>query len=147
MNIDMILVTISNNPNPYPNKASTRRELPVVVTSNSFVREAVRQVGPSVVRVDCEREISPLMTLLNPEAFREGDTIKVSGSGIVVRLETLTLSLATTLTLALTLTLSLAPTLIRSQTPTQTLTRTLTKALIPNPNLILILIENLTLTL
>ena len=51
--------------------------------STNFVREAVKVVGPSVVRVDCEREVSPFMQLFT-DAFRDGDTIKVSGSGIVV---------------------------------------------------------------
>lgn len=53
--------------------------------SSSFVRDAVRVVGPAVVRIDCEREIPPFMSLFGGgENFREGDTIKVSGSGIVV---------------------------------------------------------------
>ena len=47
--------------------------------SSNFVREAVKVVGPSVVRVDCERDASAFMS----NAF-EGDTVKVSGSGIVV---------------------------------------------------------------
>ena len=51
--------------------------------STNFVREAVKVVGPSVVRVDCEREVSSFMQLFT-DAFRDGDTIKVSGSGIVV---------------------------------------------------------------
>ena len=81
-----VSITSTRLPNNRVNKAATSRTetQPVIVSSNSFVRDAVRQVGPSVVRVDCEREISPLMTLLNPEAFKDGDTIKVSGSGIVV---------------------------------------------------------------
>ena len=66
---------------PAPTKKSDR---PITVSSNSFVRDAVQQVGPSVVRVDCEREIPPLLSLFNPGAFKDGDTIKVSGSGIVV---------------------------------------------------------------
>ena len=79
-------ITSTRLPNARDNKAPARKSesQPIIVSSNSFVRDAVRQVGPSVVRVDCEREISPLMTLLNPEAFKEGDTVKVSGSGIVV---------------------------------------------------------------
>jgi S1-C subfamily serine protease len=81
-----VSITSTRLPSNRVNKAATSRSeaQPVIVSSNSFVRDAVRQVGPSVVRVDCEREISPLMTLLNPEAFKDGDTIKVSGSGIVV---------------------------------------------------------------
>lgn len=55
-----------------------------LVTSSSFVREAVRSVGPSVVRIDCEREIPQMVSMFAPENFREGDTIKVSGSGFVV---------------------------------------------------------------
>lgn len=66
---------------PTPAKKSDR---PIIISSNSFVRDAVQQVGPSVVRVDCEREIPPLLSLFNPGAFKDGDTIKVSGSGIVV---------------------------------------------------------------
>ena len=41
--------------------------------STNFVREAVKVVGPSVVRVDCEREVSPFMQLFT-DAFRDGDT-------------------------------------------------------------------------
>ena len=52
--------------------------------SSSFVREAVRTVGPSVVRIDCERDIPQMVTMFAPENFREGDTMKVSGSGFVV---------------------------------------------------------------
>eukprot|EP00607_Mallomonas_marina_P007488 CAMPEP_0182416490 /NCGR_PEP_ID=MMETSP1167-20130531/798_1 /TAXON_ID=2988 /ORGANISM="Mallomonas Sp, Strain CCMP3275" /LENGTH=367 /DNA_ID=CAMNT_0024589293 /DNA_START=388 /DNA_END=1491 /DNA_ORIENTATION=+ len=52
----------------------------------SFVRDAVRIVGPSVVRVDCEREISGLFSMFT-ENHREGDTVKVGGSGIVVSSE------------------------------------------------------------
>lgn len=55
-----------------------------LVTSSSFVREAVRSVGPSVVRVDCERDLPQMVTMFAPENFREGDTMKVSGSGFVV---------------------------------------------------------------
>jgi S1-C subfamily serine protease len=79
-------ITASRVPNNRNNIPSPRKSdsQPTTMFGNSFVRDAVRQVGPSVVRVDCEREISPLMTLLNPEAFKDGDTIKVSGSGIVV---------------------------------------------------------------
>jgi hypothetical protein len=50
---------------------------------NSFVRDAVKTVGPSVVRIDCEREINPLLSILSPDKFNEGDVIKVSGSGVV----------------------------------------------------------------
>lgn len=53
-------------------------------TSTSFIREAVRNVGPSVVRIDCEREITSLMSVLSPESnMKEGDYIRVSGSGFV----------------------------------------------------------------
>jgi len=52
--------------------------------SSSFVRDAVRSVGPSVVRIDCERDIPQMVTMFAPENFREGDTMKVSGSGFVV---------------------------------------------------------------
>ncbi len=46
---------------------------------SSFVRDSVKVVGPSVVRVDCEREIPQMMGL-----FTDLDTVKVSGSGFVV---------------------------------------------------------------
>lgn len=52
---------------------------------SSFVRDAVRSVGPSVVRIDCEKEISSMMALLAPESpLKEGDVVKISGSGFVV---------------------------------------------------------------
>jgi S1-C subfamily serine protease len=47
-----------------------------------FVRNAVRHVGPSVVRIDCEREISPMMSIFS-DTLREGDVVKVSGTGII----------------------------------------------------------------
>ena len=74
----------SSNSRTMPSQKSTKNSerLPII-TGNSFVRDAVRQVGPSVVRIDCEREVSPLMALFNPD-FKDGDTMKVSGSGIVV---------------------------------------------------------------
>jgi len=53
-------------------------------SSSSFVRDAVRTVGPSVVRIDCERDIPQMVTMFAPDNFREGDTMKVSGSGFVV---------------------------------------------------------------
>ena len=67
----------SNARRPFEGSRSSSR------VSTNFVREAVKVVGPSVVRVDCEREVSPFMSLFT-DAFRDGDTIKVSGSGIVV---------------------------------------------------------------
>jgi S1-C subfamily serine protease len=51
--------------------------------TSSFVRDAVRTVGSAVVRVDCEREVSPMQMMLQPGMYQEGDTIKVSGSGFV----------------------------------------------------------------
>ena len=78
-NIDSTRSSVSRYPTP-----SKKSDRPIIVPSNSFVRDAVQQVGPSVVRVDCEREIPPLLSLFNPGAFKDGDTIKVSGSGIVV---------------------------------------------------------------
>lgn len=63
-----------------PNHPAHRKR----TTSSSFVREAVRSVGPSVVRIDCERDIPQMVTMFAPENFREGDTMKVSGSGFVV---------------------------------------------------------------
>lgn len=52
-------------------------------SGTSFVRDAVRSVGPAVVRIDCEREIPPYMSMFS-ENLREGETVKISGSGIVV---------------------------------------------------------------
>jgi len=49
----------------------------------SFVRDAVRSVGSSVVKIDCEREVPQFMSIF-ADSFRDGDTIKVSGSGILV---------------------------------------------------------------
>lgn len=55
--------------------------------AHSFVRDAVRAVGPSVVRIDCEREIPSLQAMLAP-GNRPGremtETVKVSGSGFIV---------------------------------------------------------------
>lgn len=50
----------------------------------SFVREAVKNVGASVVRIDCEREVAPMLSIFN-DVYREHpiETIKVSGSGVV----------------------------------------------------------------
>ena len=73
----------NDNKNNFPNtnngefSSSTK-------TSTSFIREAVRNVGPSVVRIDCEREITSLMSVLSPESnMKEGDFVRVSGSGFV----------------------------------------------------------------
>lgn len=49
----------------------------------NFVRNAVQKVGPSVVRIDCEREISPMMAFFSDQ-FQEGTLVKVSGSGIII---------------------------------------------------------------
>merc|ERR1711991_1179207 len=51
--------------------------------SNSFVRDAVQVVGPSVVRICCEREIYGGMGLFG-ENTREGQVVKISGSGVIV---------------------------------------------------------------
>lgn len=51
--------------------------------SSQFVRNAVKTVGPSVVRVDCEREVSDMMSAFG-ESGKEGDVVKVCGSGFVV---------------------------------------------------------------
>jgi len=52
--------------------------------SSTFVRDAVRTVGPSVVRIDCEREMPSMVSMFAPEgSFREGEVMKVSGSGFV----------------------------------------------------------------
>lgn len=50
---------------------------------SSFVRDAVKVVGPSVVRIDCEKEIPPLLAMFS-ESLKEGETLKISGTGIVV---------------------------------------------------------------
>ena len=36
----------------------------------AFVRDAVKAVGASVVRVDCEREVPPMQVLMNPGQFK-----------------------------------------------------------------------------
>ena len=74
---------------PQPKLPSIGPQAPVIKSyqsgSGSFVRDAVRNVGPSVVRVDCEREVTSIMSVLSPETnSREGDVIKVAGSGFVV---------------------------------------------------------------
>lgn len=51
--------------------------------SSSFVRDAVSVVGPSVTRIDCERDVPAIISLFT-DSYREGETVKVSGSGIVV---------------------------------------------------------------
>ena len=52
-------------------------------TGNSFITDAVHTVGPSVVRIDCEREMPPMMSMFGDQ-FKEGETIRISGSGFVV---------------------------------------------------------------
>lgn len=49
--------------------------------SFQFVRAAVQSVGPSVVRIDCEREVSSLMSLFSDT--KEGEVIRVAGTGII----------------------------------------------------------------
>lgn len=39
-------------------------------------------VGPSVVRIDCERDVSQLMSLFSDQ-YRDLESIKVSGTGII----------------------------------------------------------------
>jgi S1-C subfamily serine protease len=51
-----------------------------------FVRNAVQAVGPSVVRIDCDREVPQIMSLFS-EQFRDVDMVKVSGTGITVSRE------------------------------------------------------------
>jgi S1-C subfamily serine protease len=46
---------------------------------SSFVRDSVNLVGPSVVRVDCERTMHSMMGI-----FQDIETAKVSGSGFIV---------------------------------------------------------------
>ena len=62
---------------------SFQRSSVAVNQGSQFVRNAVRAVGPSVVRIDCEREISDVLSLFS-DKFREGDVVKVSGTGIIV---------------------------------------------------------------
>src|SRR5437762_3435199 len=50
----------------------------------SFVRDAVKSVGPSVVRINCDREIDSMMAAFSPDRFRDGDVFKVAGSGLIV---------------------------------------------------------------
>ena len=52
------------------------------VVGTSFVRDAVKRVGPSVVRVDCEREIPQFLAMFNDQ-YKENDIVKVGGSGII----------------------------------------------------------------
>ena len=53
-------------------------------SSPTFIREAVRNVGPSVVRIDCEREITTILSVLTPDMnMKEGDFVRISGSGFV----------------------------------------------------------------
>lgn len=59
---------------PTPNKQNQLQFL--------FVRNAAQHVGPSVVRIDCDREISPMLSMFS-DGFREGDIMKVSGTGII----------------------------------------------------------------
>lgn len=47
------------------------------------MRDAVRSVGSSVVRIDCEREVTPVQMMMQPGFYQEGDTVKISGSGFV----------------------------------------------------------------
>lgn len=65
---------------PYRQRDSPSSES---LRGSQFVRNAVRNVGPSVVRIDCEREVSQIMTLFN-DHLREGDVMRVSGTGIVL---------------------------------------------------------------
>lgn len=51
--------------------------------TTSFVTEAVRKVGPSVVRIDCERAVPPIMAMFTDQ-YREGDVVRIAGSGVVV---------------------------------------------------------------
>eukprot|EP01041_Mallomonas_annulata_P003696 gene3696-7355_t len=59
---------------------SPRSQSPSTI-GTSFVRDAVRRVGSSVVRVDCEREVSPFF--LFPDV-KDMDTVKVGASGIII---------------------------------------------------------------
>jgi S1-C subfamily serine protease len=43
----------------------------------------VKIVGPSVTRIDCEKEIPPMLAMFN-DNYKEGDLIKISGTGVVV---------------------------------------------------------------
>jgi S1-C subfamily serine protease len=61
----------------------TQQQNFAVTQGSQFVRNAVRTVGQSVVRIDCEREITGVMSLFS-DKFREGDFVKVSGTGIIV---------------------------------------------------------------
>jgi S1-C subfamily serine protease len=56
----------------------------VVTRQASFIRDAVRRVGPSVVRIDCERIESGLLQMLMPESQKEAEVFRVSGSGFVL---------------------------------------------------------------
>lgn len=52
-------------------------------TSNSFIQDAIAKVGPSVVRIDCERETPKIFSQFG-DIFKTEQFTKVSGSGIVI---------------------------------------------------------------
>lgn len=68
---------------PAPQSAAPPSREHSVLRTN-FVRDAVRTVGPSVARIDCDREIPAIMAMFS-DLYKEGDTVKVSGSGIVIK--------------------------------------------------------------
>eukprot|EP01039_Chlorochromonas_danica_P007899 gene7899-8714_t len=74
-----------DKPSSPPSSSSTspgRAESSPLGQKSHFVRNAVQAVGQSVVRIDCEREVSQLMSLFS-DHFREGEVIRVAGTGIV----------------------------------------------------------------
>lgn len=68
-----VLEELNHDPNNQVTKLANTNQV-----GSSFVRDSVKAVGPSVVRIDCEREVPQMMGL-----FTDIDTVKVSGSGFV----------------------------------------------------------------
>jgi S1-C subfamily serine protease len=64
---------------------STSKEIPLeqYKYKESFVQDAICKIGPSVVRIDCKRDVASYFSPLR-DIFEEGEVVRVSGSGIVV---------------------------------------------------------------
>lgn len=80
MDISMSNKIIQSKPSPKQNDQSN--ELRQFGTS--FVRDAVKVIGPSVVRIDCEREIQSIASLFSNSPSDQTEVVKVSGSGIIM---------------------------------------------------------------